>query len=87
VGATHAADDPADSSPASESGGQELRNEFASVRVSVDHRGNGPRLLVEDLETGAHILLSPIELASLCLATDDDRTGWLRVGPYRRGGT
>lgn len=61
----------------------ELRNEFASVRVALDERGNGPRLLIQDLETGAEILLSPLELASLCLATPDDRIDWLRVGHYR----
>ncbi|MCW2945718.1 MAG: hypothetical protein JWR24_2435 [Actinoallomurus sp.] len=61
----------------------ELRNEFASVRITLDERGNGPRLLVQDLETGAEILLSPLELASLCLATPEDRLDWLRVGHYR----
>jgi hypothetical protein len=61
----------------------ELRNEFASVRIALDERGNGPRLLVQDLETGAEILLSPLELASLCLAEPADRLDWLRVGHYR----
>jgi hypothetical protein len=60
-----------------------LTNEFASVRLSLDTAGHHPRLLVEDLETGDNILLSPIELASLCLATGDDRLNWLRVGTYR----
>lgn len=60
-----------------------LTNEFASVQVSLDLAGHGPRLLVEDVENGASILLSPIELASLCLATGDDRLSWLRVGQYR----
>jgi hypothetical protein len=61
----------------------ELRNEFATVRVALDERGNGPRLLVEDVESGAQILLSPLELASLCLASAEDRVDWLRVGHYR----
>jgi len=61
----------------------ELVNEFAAVRVSLDEAGHGPRLLVEDLESGASVLISPIELASLCLATADDRLNWLRVGEYR----
>ncbi|MFJ8816321.1 hypothetical protein [Amycolatopsis thermoflava] len=60
-----------------------LCNEFASVRIALDQRGNGPRLLVQDLESGAEILLSPLELASFCLATGDDRLDWLRVGHYR----
>lgn len=61
----------------------QLTNEFAAVRVSLDTRGNGPRLLVENVETGSRILLSPLELASLTLADSDDRLGWLRVGEYR----
>jgi hypothetical protein len=61
----------------------ELSSEFASVRVSLDERGNGPRLLVQDLENGARIWLSPLELAALCLATPEDRVDWLRVGHYR----
>ncbi len=67
----------------------ELVNEFAAVRVSLDESGNGPRLLVEDTESGDQIFLSPLELASLCLATPEDRVEWLRVGPYRdeRSGT
>jgi hypothetical protein len=60
-----------------------LTNEFASVRISLDKNGLDPRLLVQDLETGDEILLSPIELASLCLADSEDRTNWLRVGQYR----
>ncbi|SHN17613.1 hypothetical protein [Cryptosporangium aurantiacum] len=61
----------------------ELRNEFGWVRISLDERGNSPRLQITDVETGATILVSPLELASLCLATDDDRLDWLRVGHYR----
>ena len=60
-----------------------LLNEFASVRVSLDLQGHDPRLHLQDLETGDEILLSPIELASLCLASPEDRVNWLRVGPYR----
>jgi hypothetical protein len=60
-----------------------VENEFASVTVGLDTAGHSPRLLVQDNETGDWILLSAIELASLCLATSEDRLGWLRVGPYR----
>jgi len=60
-----------------------LVNEFAAVRVSVDRQGHDPRLVVQDIETGDEVLLSPIELASLCLASPEDRVNWLRVGPYR----
>ncbi|MCV7388053.1 hypothetical protein [Mycolicibacterium porcinum] len=61
----------------------ELVNEFAAVRVSLDVNGNGPRLLVEDLESGEHVYLCPLELASFTQATAEDRENWLRVGNYR----
>jgi hypothetical protein len=61
----------------------ELVNEFAAVRLSLDVSGNGPRLLVEDLESGEHVFLCPLELASFILATPEDREDWLRVGNYR----
>jgi len=61
----------------------ELVNEFAAVRVSLDLNGNGPRLLVEDLESKEQIFLCPLELASFTLATPEDREEWLRVGNYR----
>jgi hypothetical protein len=60
-----------------------VENEFASVTISLDTTGHSPRLHVQDNETGDGILLSAIELASLCLATSEDRAGWLRVGLYR----
>ena len=61
----------------------ELVNEFAAVRLSLDVNGNGPRLLVEDLESGEHVFLCPLELASFTQATPEDREDWLRVGNYR----
>jgi hypothetical protein len=61
----------------------ELVNEFAAVRLSLDISGNGPRLLVEDLESGEHVFLCPLELSSFTLATPEDREDWLRVGNYR----
>lgn len=63
-----------------------VENEFASVTVSLDSAGHSPRLHVRDNESGDDILLSAIELASLCLATSEDRAGWLRVGLYRDQG-
>jgi hypothetical protein len=60
-----------------------VENEFASVTVSLDTAGHSPRLHVRDNETGDDVVLSAIELASLCLATSEDRAGWLRVGLYR----
>jgi hypothetical protein len=63
-----------------------IENEFASVTVSLDRAGHSSRLHVRDNETGDDILLSAIELASLCLATSEDRAGWLKVGLYRTDG-
>jgi hypothetical protein len=60
-----------------------LVSEFASIRLSLDTAANGPRVLLEDLETGAQIHLDPLELASLCRADEEDRVRWLRVGVYR----
>jgi len=61
----------------------DLVNEFAAVRLSLDVNGNGPRLLVEDLEGGEQVFLCPLELASFTLATAEDREEWIRVGNYR----
>ena len=61
----------------------DLVNEFAAVRVSLDVNGNGPRLLVEDLEGGEQVFSCPLELASFTLATPEDREEWVRVGNYR----
>jgi hypothetical protein len=58
-------------------------NEFAAVRLWLDTSGNGPRLLVEDLESGREVFLDPLELSSFTLATPEDREEWLRVGNYR----
>lgn len=49
-----------------------LANEFAQVRLSVDRKGNGPRLCVEDMQTGMTICLDSLVLAGLVWATDDD---------------
>jgi hypothetical protein len=61
----------------------ELVNEFAAVQLSLDVSGNGPRLLVEDLESHKQVFLCPLELASFTQATPEDREDWLRVGNYR----
>jgi hypothetical protein len=43
----------------------ELTSEFASVQLSLDHDGNGPRLRIEDLKTGQVGFLDPLELETL----------------------
>ena len=42
-----------------------VESEFAAVRLSIDRRGNGPRLRIEDL-TGGHVgYLDALELETL----------------------
>ena len=61
-----------------------LTSEFASVRVSVDLEGNGPRLRIENRQNGYAVFLDPLELASLTWLQhrdigqflDPSRTGW-----------
>ncbi len=53
----------------------ELSSEFASVEVSVDHDGNGPRLKIADLRTGRVGFLDPLELETLA---------WLPEGGLHR---
>jgi hypothetical protein len=43
----------------------EVSSEFASVALSVNHDGNGPRLQIEDLRTGHIGYLDALELETL----------------------
>lgn len=43
----------------------EVSSEFASVALSVNHDGNGPRLRIEDLHTGHVGFLDALELETL----------------------
>jgi hypothetical protein len=43
----------------------EVSSEFATVAVSIDHDGNGPRLRIEDLKTGHVGYLDALELETL----------------------
>jgi hypothetical protein len=58
--------------PAEEPRAVVLRNEFATVRVTPDDRANGPRLRIEDLQTGRSICLDPLELEWIAWSTHDD---------------
>ena len=42
-----------------------LASEFATIAISRDDSGNGPRLLIRDMRTGRVMLLDPLELAAL----------------------
>ncbi|MCK8673128.1 hypothetical protein M1M07_18685 [Rhodococcus sp. HM1] len=60
----------------------DFRNEFANIRLTLEHTRCGARLLVEDRETGGRTYLDPIELASLCTWPEDRRAELIRVGIY-----
>ncbi len=51
-----------------------LRNEFASVSLSIDPSGNGDRLRIVDIATGAVAYLEPLELAALTKVHPDHLT-------------
>ncbi len=42
-----------------------VESEFATVSLSIDHAGNGPRLRIEDLRTGRVGFLDALELETL----------------------
>jgi hypothetical protein len=43
----------------------EVASEFATVSLTIDHDGNGPRLRIEDLKTGHVGYLDALELETL----------------------
>lgn len=62
-----------------------LANEFATVELSRDDSGNGPRLLIRDLRTGRGVLLDPLELAALTWVRHEELEPFL--DPSRFTGT
>lgn len=60
----------------------DFKNEFANIRLTVEHTRCGARLRVEDRETGGSTYLDPIELASLCTWPEERRAEWIQVGIY-----
>ena len=49
-----------------------LRSEFATVSLTADYSGNGPRLGITDMRTGRIAFFDPLELEALAWATHDD---------------
>jgi hypothetical protein len=47
-----------------------LANEFAQVRLFIDQKGSGPRLCIEDLQTGMSVYLDSLVLAGLVLVSE-----------------
>jgi len=49
-----------------------LASEFAAVEIARDDRGNGPRLMIRDTQSGRAVFLDPLELAALACARHED---------------
>jgi hypothetical protein len=62
-----------------------LISEFAAVEIARDDDGNGPRLMIRDLQTGQEIYLDPLELAALALARHDELLPLLDPRRLERG--
>jgi len=62
-----------------------LISEFAAVEIARDDRGNGPRLMIRDLQTGQEIYLDPMELAALAWTRHEDLLPLLDPGRFERG--
>jgi hypothetical protein len=61
-----------------------LTSEFASVEIERDDRGNGPRLLIRDAQTGMRVLLDPLELAALARVRHDELAPFLDPSRHLR---
>lgn len=64
----------------------EVTSEFASVALTVDHSGNGPRLRIEDLRTGRVGFLDALELETLAWLPDGALHRLLDPSHVRWGG-
>jgi hypothetical protein len=58
----------------------QLSSEFAAVEVEQDDHGNGPRLMIRDLQSGRRVFLDPLELASLAGARHEELVPLLDPG-------
>jgi hypothetical protein len=61
-----------------------LISEFAAVEIARDDRGNGPRLMIRDMQTGQEIYLDPMELAALAWTRHEDLLPLLDPGRLER---
>lgn len=57
-----------------------LASEFAAVEVARDDRGNGPRLMIRDTQSGRCVFLDPLELAALAWTRHEDLMPFLDPG-------
>jgi hypothetical protein len=54
-----------------------LASEFAAVEIARDDRGNGPRLMIRDTQSGRSVFLDPLELAALAWIRHEDLSPFL----------
>jgi hypothetical protein len=63
-----------------------LISEFAAVEVGRDDRGNGPRLMIRDTQSGHCVFLDPLELAALATTRHEDLLPFLDPARFERRG-
>jgi hypothetical protein len=63
-----------------------LVSEFAAVEVGRDDRGNGPRLMIRDTQSGNRVFLDPLELAALATTRHEDLLSLLDPARFERRG-
>ncbi len=63
-----------------------LVSEFAAVEVRRDDRGNGPRLMIRDTQSGNCVFLDPLELAALATTRHEDLLPFLDPARFERRG-
>lgn len=63
-----------------------LASEFAAVEVGRDDRGNGPRLMIRDAQSGRCVFLDPLELAALASTRHEDLLPFLDPARFERRG-
>ena len=61
-----------------------LSSEFAAVEIARNDLGNGPRLMIRDLQTGQEIYLDPLELAALAWTRHEELLPLLDPGRFER---
>jgi hypothetical protein len=61
-----------------------LNSEFAAVEIARDNRGNGPRLMIRDLQSGQEIYLDPLELAALAWTRHEELLPLLDPGRFEK---
>ena len=64
-----------------------LASEFAAVEVGRDDRGNGPRLMIRDTQSGRCVFLDPLELAALASTRHEDLLPFLDPARFERHGS